>query len=87
MQGEVHAVLLAAVYRIGRKRNAHTALYAATALKRVVKDNTKTRTEKKTSDLWGVIISAPIQQFRWKFWKPVSWNAQTSLTQHFGRIR
>lgn len=53
-----------------RRQPKKTVRNAAAALKRIVKEDTKTRTA-STRDLWGVIIRAPIQQFRWKFWKPV----------------
>ena len=53
------------------RKQAKTVQHAAAALKRIVKEDTKTKTA-STRDLWGVIIRAPIQQFRWKFWKPVN---------------
>ena len=53
------------------RKQGKTVQHAAAALKRIVKEDTKTKTA-STRDLWGVIIRAPIQQFRWKFWKPVN---------------
>ena len=63
------------------RKQGKTVQHAAAALKRIVKEDTKTKTA-STRDLWGVIIRAPIQQFRWKFWKPVNRPESLSMCYH-----
>ncbi|CAE7223352.1 Acly [Symbiodinium natans] len=63
---------LALVATLGACRSFQSKLRrcAAPALKRVVKEDTKTKTAK--THLWGVVIRAPIWKGRWwQFWKPV----------------
>lgn len=47
-----------------------TALYAAPALKRVVKERTKTL-KAPLRDLWALVVCARILQGGWRFWRPV----------------
>lgn len=82
--GTLQASVFVAVYGTwlrSRRQPKKTVRNAAAALKRIVKEDTKTRTA-STRDLWGVIIRAPIQQFRWKFWKPALGTASFMKVLH-----
>mmetsp|Transcript_37717 Transcript_37717/g.70338 ORF Transcript_37717/g.70338 Transcript_37717/m.70338 type:complete len:186 (+) Transcript_37717:64-621(+) len=60
---------------------------AAPALKRITKDDTKTK--KISSSLWGVVIGAKIWKGRWwQFWKPVMirFGLQTCSVGQFGEM-
>ncbi|CAE7240384.1 Acly [Symbiodinium necroappetens] len=64
-----HAALTVAA-SAGARFRSKVRRCAAPALKRVVKENTKTKMA--TTNLWGVVICAPISKGRWwQFWKPV----------------
>ena len=85
--GTLQASVCVAVYGtwLRSRRRPKTVRNAAAALKRIVKEDTKTRTA-STRDLWGVIIRAPIQQFRWKFWKPALGTASFMKVLHLSTL-